>query len=98
VSAVASLLRGRRYIYEEEEESDGAQTASNRHLLKLALVAVWMAREGAAPGASVVDRERLRRALLFLSLLVSLLVKEGREDRALPKPTGTEPVPGAPAE
>jgi MFS family permease len=93
VSAVASLLRGRRYIYEEEEEA-GEGRAPNRQLLKLALVAVWMAREGAEPGASAVARERLRRALMLLSLLV----KERGDDRALPKPTGTEPVPAAPAE
>jgi hypothetical protein len=31
-------------------------------------------------------------------MLLSLLVKERGDDRALPKPTGTEPVPAAPAE
>jgi hypothetical protein len=76
VAAIASLLRGPHYVYQEE----GAEHPSGldrRQIKLLALAAVWKARDGAQAGASRVERDRLVRALSLLEML------ERSDERAL---------------
>jgi len=68
VAAVASLLRGPHYVY-EETASAGASRVDRRQVKLIALAAVWKARDGAHPGASADARARLVRALRLLQMV-----------------------------
>ena len=69
VAAFASLLRGRRYIYDEDEgEVPSSGQLAPRRLLGIAVLAVWNARHGAAAGASPSERQQLERALMLMAL------------------------------
>ncbi len=88
ISAVASLLRGRRFIYDEEETTTPESTVVPQNMLALAVMGAWNARSGARPDAPRADREELERALGLLALVL----KDRREDRHGDgeAPTGTD--------
>lgn len=71
ISAVASLLRGRHFVYEDSAAASGTplgKTAEASKATLLALAAVWMARDGARPDAPAEREQQLRRALLLLTM------------------------------
>lgn len=96
VAAVASLLRGGRFIY--DEAAAPATPGERTRWLALATAAAYLARGGARPTASREEQERLVRALALLALLL------GRSDLArtlaAPPPERAdvprEPRPAAP--
>jgi MFS family permease len=98
ISAVASLLRGGRFIYDEAAERAAIATRGQTEWLALATAAVYLARGGARPSASREERDRLIRALALLALLL------GRTElaRTLAWPAGgrtpTAPPPEAAAQ
>ncbi len=64
VAAVASLLRGRHFVYQEETVEPSSTIVQNHEQLKmLALAGIWTSRKGARPGAGAEERRRLARAL-----------------------------------
>ncbi|MCY0899563.1 MAG: MFS transporter [Firmicutes bacterium] len=63
--AVASALRGPRYIFDEPTGKTTWEIRRRNYLI-LALLAVWGARRGAKENASVAERNRLVRALTLL--------------------------------
>jgi MFS family permease len=77
LSAVLSVFRGERFIYEEHGVSAGtglrptppqaARGATTVPLL-VALLVVWMAKDGAQPEAPIEREQLLRRALTLLAL------------------------------
>ena len=68
IAAVASLLRGKRAVYDETENRP---QPGLRSLEVLAWVAVYWARGGAKPGADGEAQQRLLRALSFLKMVES---------------------------
>lgn len=75
LSAILSVFRGGRFIYEEEEvqpQASAPSPANPRDLpvgsVLLALSAVWMAKDGAEPGAPTEREQQLRRSLALLEL------------------------------
>ncbi|MCL5116923.1 MAG: MFS transporter [Firmicutes bacterium] len=74
LSAILSVFRGERFIYEEEDlaaagSQHGAPAQDNLPVgsVLLALSAVWMAKDGAQPGASLEREQQLRRSLGLLA-------------------------------
>lgn len=71
LSAILSVFRGERYIYEESalmEGTDGPVPSASAPVLWLALAAVWMARDGVDVDAPIRRQDQLRRALALLAL------------------------------
>ncbi len=70
VAAIASLLRGRHFVYEDQ-----GQTAplgqDQREMTLIALAAIWKARGGARSDGSLEERKRLIRALTLLEMIAS---------------------------
>jgi EmrB/QacA subfamily drug resistance transporter len=67
VAAIASWLRGKHFVYDEDAVQAPTQAAaSTRDLQLLGLIAVWQARHATSPDASLEDKAKLRRALLLL--------------------------------
>ena len=89
ISAVASLLRGRRFIYDEEETSPELRETP-QNMLALAVMGAWNARSGTRPDAPRADREALERALSLLAIVL----REGRAGHVGDgeAPTGTDPL------
>jgi MFS family permease len=75
VAAFASLLRGARYVYDDEAEAASTAPAPTRRittdLLWMATLAAWLNRDGADPAASREQRERLERALRLLQTVLA---------------------------
>ncbi len=69
VAALASLLRGPHFIYQEESANPPSARMNPRRAKELALAGIWTARQGADPSASVEERERLIRALNLLEMV-----------------------------
>ncbi|PSR22171.1 MAG: MFS transporter [Sulfobacillus acidophilus] len=99
IAAIASLLRGPHFIYDETQAAAGSagpasQPTSERRrseAVLLALAAVWMAKDGVEAHASPEREQQLRRALTLLALTLG----QGRthvQDRARPvdKPLASE--------
>lgn len=105
LSAVLSVFRGERFIYEDEPERGGAtgmaapellqMAASSHHnSLALALTAVWMARDGVNPDAPREREQQLRQALSLLSLALGQNSQTLSASQEVPDETNlqTEPV------
>jgi len=70
VAAIASLLRGRHFVYEDQRQT--APVASDqREMTLIALAAIWKARGGARSDGSLEERKRLIRALTLLEMIES---------------------------
>ncbi|MGC8490086.1 MAG: MFS transporter, partial [Clostridia bacterium] len=92
IAAFASLLRGRRFIYDEEDRTtpESISDPAPGRMLTLAVLAAWSARDGARSDARQEEREELERALGLLAMVL-------KEDRSRggsgpQRPTGTDPV------
>lgn len=75
VAAIASLLRGPHYVYEDSATVAGTGqsrvgSATKRSVL-LALAAVWMAKDGAESRATPEREQQLKRALALLELALT---------------------------
>ncbi|WP_274432840.1 MFS transporter [Alicyclobacillus sp. ALC3] len=72
-AAIASLFRGRHFVYEEETTPvarvEDGHAAVLRDLQLLGVLAAWKARDAAKPGASAEDRRKLERALTLLEAI-----------------------------
>jgi MFS family permease len=87
IAAIASLLRGPHFIYEEAQTSAGAmgpgsQPSAERRrseAVLLALAAVWMAKDGIEAQASPEREQQLRRALTLLALTLGQTASHLRE-------------------
>ena len=66
VSAILSVFRGRRFIYDDNAVEPTSRPQASAVLL--ALSAVWMAKDGASAIASFEREQQLRRSLALLSL------------------------------
>ncbi|NMP23298.1 MFS transporter [Sulfobacillus harzensis] len=108
LSAILSVFRGERFIYEEDEftshtvETEPAAMPLPVGSVLLALSAVWMAKDGAEPGAPPEREEQLRRSLALLALALGQNPPEPPSDinreftriaETYDRPVASEPVP-----
>ncbi|MCY0877664.1 MAG: MFS transporter [Firmicutes bacterium] len=75
LSAILSVFRGERFIYEEHAQGMGSASAASASASRLsvgsvllALSAVWMAKDGALPDAPPEREQQLRRSLTLLAM------------------------------
>ena len=84
LSAILSVFRGGRFIYEDREEITLPATNQSSglvdHTLLLAIISVWLHRDGVAQGAPLERRNQLRRALVLLSTALSYNPAESFRD------------------
>lgn len=69
IAAIASLLRGKHFVFDEESDNSTDAADLNRQQLKtVALAGIVSARNGAKEGATEEEKARLARALTLLKL------------------------------
>ncbi|MDQ0189212.1 MFS transporter [Alicyclobacillus cycloheptanicus] len=83
-AALASLLRGKHFVLEEEDQAPAQVPADTlRQLQVVGLLAAWHARQGASPQASELDRQRLHRALSLLRTVAAEKAKQQPQEQSL---------------
>lgn len=76
LSAVLSMFRGSRFIYDDNAQEvalpvKGQTSESVDSTLLLALISVWLVRDGADPNASQEKQNQLRKALALLAMALN---------------------------
>ncbi|MCL4495659.1 MAG: MFS transporter [Firmicutes bacterium] len=84
LSAILSVFRGSRFIYDDAQEmapaAAGAASSLVDRTLLLALISVWLVRDGAEPDAPKDRQNQLRRALAMLSTALNYHSAERAQD------------------